>query len=58
MYYEESNNKSVLVENQFLLDTINNWVAEGYIEETEEKPLYTNPLTVVCQNRVIRNYLG
>lgn len=53
-FYEEPNNVSACKNNEFLEKTLNNWVAQGYIVETDKKPLYVNPLSVVTQHRLIQ----
>ena len=52
--YEEPNNRSADVENEFLIKTVNQWVSEGFMLEKNVKPRFVNPLTVVTQHRLLQ----
>ena len=37
------------------MKTVEEWVKDGYMIETDVKPLFVNPLTVVVQHRLIQD---
>ena len=52
--YEEPNNVSAVKNYEFLERTIEKWLEMGYMVETNVKPKYINPLSVVTQHRLIQ----